>query len=78
MGYILSREISVERTVPLPNGHVLVRYDARVPGHPNEPRGMTVTCSCDERASVTETGPTETYEQMRVRAGTLLKCLASA
>lgn len=77
MGYVLSRKVQVQRTALLDNGHVLVRYDALIPGHQKEQRGMAVTCSCDQRASVTETGPEETYETMRDRATTLLPCLAT-
>lgn len=78
MGYVLSRKIPLQRTAPLSNGHVLVRYDARIPGSPKEQRGIAVTCVCDEKANVTETGPKETYADMRDRAATLLKCLPPA
>lgn len=76
MGYVLSREISSQQSQHLANGHVLARYDALVPGSKTESRAMAVTCSCGQRAYVTEEGPDETYMQMRGRAATLLKCLA--
>lgn len=73
-GYTISRLIPIQRSAPLSNGHVLVHYDAVIPG-PKQTRAMKVTCQCDASGYVEEHGPQETYAMMRDRAATRLSCL---